>query len=94
MTKNMEICKYSNYKPSQVKRVIINVVEDIVLTEELTIDFASSVIIKGNKIEGKITIGSDTDLDIENPSATDFTIKVNPSFKCGFFKNTWKMQIY
>ncbi|KAK8871606.1 hypothetical protein M9Y10_007341 [Tritrichomonas musculus] len=85
--------KYSNYKPSQVKRVIINVVEDIVLTEELTIDFASSVIIKGNKIEGKITIGSDTDLDIENPSATDFTIKVNPSFKCGILRTPGECKI-
>ncbi|KAK8842504.1 hypothetical protein M9Y10_026095 [Tritrichomonas musculus] len=82
--------QYSNYKPSGINRAIIHVVEDVKLTAELTIDFAPSVIIKGNKIEGKIIVGADTDLDIQDPTATDFSVNVNPSFKCGVLRTPGK----
>ena len=83
--------QYSNYKSSGNARTIIHVVEDIKLTSEMNFDFSKSIIVKGNKIEGKIIIGIGNDVDIHDSSALDVVIQVDSTnLKCGILRTPGK----
>ena len=57
------------------------------MTSEINFDFSKSIIVKGNKIEGKIIIGIDNDVDIHDSSALDVVIQVDSTnLKCGILR--------
>lgn len=85
--------QYLNYKPSNenIARTIIHVAEDITVSNDLRFDYSQYIIVKGNKINGKIIIGTNNDVDIHDPSSTDFVIEVDPSnFQCGILRTSTK----
>lgn len=70
---------YNSYSINK-KRVLINVVEDITLSADLSLSFAPVVIFKGTgKVNGKVVVGVGNDVEFSNPTATDFTIQVDPT---------------
>ena len=76
--------QYSTYS-NKKDRVLINVVDDITLTTDLSLSFANNVIFKGSgKVNGKVIIGVKKNVEFSNPTGTDFTIEVDPTnFNCG-----------
>lgn len=55
--------------------VKVHVVEPITLTEKISISATQRFIFSGNQINGKIQIGTNTIVDFEDPTKTDFIIE-------------------
>ena len=69
------------------QRVIVDLAQPIKLPSDLTLDYSTQFIIRGNSIEGTIIVGPETTVDVMSPEKADFVIQATPDVEQG--ENTY-----